>query len=211
MDVPKQKRQALLSRRERIEILLEEYRSLNSLLLFRLAAMDRRLPVSIGLVVAAIASALAIPVDARIAVLLITPPTLFWLVRSTVQHARAKEDHLRRIDEIEQAINLIAGEDLLVFQSQHPNQARIAAGRTGGVTVIAVCTGALAMLAFCVFLFLSEPNAIPQWIYLAYVTVFAIDAIAAPFVLSRYRYRKPTVVAPSARFPSPAEYHTHRV
>lgn len=132
-----------LSRLERIQILLEEYRSLNSLLLFRLAAMDRRLPVSVGIITAAMASILVVPAESRMALLLVTPPALFWLVRSTAQHARAKEDHLRRIDEVERAINSIAGEELLVFQSHRPIGSRVAAGRTGSITVVAVSSGRL--------------------------------------------------------------------
>jgi len=134
VDVQQRKRQEPLDRREQIEILLEEYRSLNSLLLFRLAAMDRRLPVSVGIIAAAIASMVAVPVDSQTALLFVIPPALFWLVRSTVQHARAKEDHLRRIAEIERTINSIAGEELLIFQSRHPNRSRVASGRTGNIT-----------------------------------------------------------------------------
>lgn len=191
MDVQVKKQQEPLSRRERIDILLEEYRSLNSLLLFRLAAMDRRLPVSVGIIAAAITSMVAVPADSRTALLFVIPPSIFWLVRSTVQHARAKEDHLRRIDEIERTINLIAGEELLVFQSRHPNRSRIAAGRTGSIAVVAVCSGALAMLMLCVFLYLNGANVVPPWLYLTYVAVIAIDVTSAPFALLQYRYRKP--------------------
>lgn len=180
-----------LSSRERIDVLLEEYRSLNALLLFRLTAMDRRLPVSFGFFAAAIASMFLLPFEARAAVLFVTPPALLWLVRSTVQHARAKEDHLRRIDEIERTINLLAGEDLLVFQSKHPNRSQVAAGRTGGITVISVSFGTLAMLILCLVLFLREADRIESWFYAAFVAAVALDVVSAPFVLSRYRYRKP--------------------
>ena len=186
-----------LTTRERIDILLQEYRALNSLLLFRLTAMDRRLPVSVGFMAAAIAAMLALPTDSRAAVLLVTPAGLFWLVRSTVQHARAKEDNLRRIDEIERVINSIAGEELLLFQSRHPNRSEVAAGRTGGVTIVAVSSGALAMLVLCLFLFLRDSTPIPPWLYAAYVAAIVIDVIWAPVALSRYRYRKPTNVLPS--------------
>jgi len=187
-----------LSRLERIQILLEEYRSLNSLLLFRLAAMDRRLPVSVGIITAAMASILVLPAESRTALLIVIPPALFWLVRSTVQHARAKEDHLRRIDEVERAINCIAGEQLLVFQSHHPSGSRVAAGRTGAITVVAVSSGAFAMLVLCVLVSLSQTNLIPPWLYVTYILVVAIDVIRAPFALSRYCYRRPTTDASSA-------------
>jgi len=191
-------RSAPLSRLERIQILLEEYRSLNALLLFRLAAMDRRLPVSAGIITAAIASMFAVPAESRTALLFVVPSALFWLVRSTAQHARAKEDHLRRIDELERAINSIAGEELLVFQSQRPSGSRVTAGRTGGITVVAVSSGALAMLVLCVFVFLSQTNLIPPWLYITYALIVAIDVIRVPVALSGYCYRRPTTVVPTA-------------
>ncbi len=191
-DVDTQDQDNCLCGRERIDILLEEYRSLNSLLLFRLTAMDNRLPLSAGFMAAAITSMLALPLDSRTAVLIVTPPALLWLVRTTVQHARAKEDHLRRIDEIEQAINLIAGEELLVFQSRHPNRCKVSAGRTGNVTVVATSSGALGMLLLCIFLFLREENPLPQWLYLAYVGAIAADVVVGRIALGRYRYQKPS-------------------
>lgn len=105
---------------------------------------------------------------------------------------------MRRIDEIERAINFIAGEELLVFQSHHPNQSRSTAGRTGGITVVAVSSGAFAMLMLCVFAFLSHESFIPAWIYVAYASFAAIDVIYAPITLSRYRYRRPNRVNPAA-------------
>ena len=190
MDTQFQKSRDRLSRQERIEILLEEYRSLNSLLLFRLAAMDRRLPVSVGFMAAAIASMLALPPDSRTALLLVTPASLFWLVRTTVQHAQAKEDHLRRIDEIERTVNAIANESLLTFQSRHPNRSEVPAGRTGGVTIIAVSSGAIAMLTLCLFLFFTEASSVHSYLYVVYVAAAAVDAVWAPVSLSRYRYQK---------------------
>ncbi len=180
----------VLSRRERIEILLEEYRALNSLLLFRLTAMDRRLPVSVGFFAVAVTSMLALPSDSRTAVLVVTPPALLWLVRTTVQHARAKEDHLRRIDEIEQTINSIAGEELLIFQSRHPNGATVAAGRSGRATVVATSFGAIAMLVMCLCVFLREPNSVPWWLYAIYVAAIGADIVSCTIGLSRYRYQK---------------------
>ena len=179
-----------LGRSEQIEILLEEYRTLNSLLLFRLSAMDRRLPVSVAFVAAAVASMSALPPDAQIAALLLTPVSLLWLVRSTVQHARAKEDHLRRIDEIERAVNSLAGATLLAFQSQHPSRRDVPSGRTGGVTVFAVTSGCTAMLGLCLFRLLNSPGPVPPWLYVAYVCGVALDVVMSQAGLSRYRYQK---------------------
>jgi len=190
MDLPSPASLQPLGPRDRIDILLEEYRALNALLMFRLTAMDRRLPISVGFMAAAIAALLALPPDSRMAVLIITPPALLWLVRTTVQHARAKEDHLRRIDEIEQTIHSIAGEKLLVFQSHHPNRAEFAAGRTGIATLVATSSGAFGMLMLCLFLFRREATPLPHWLYLVYITAISIDVLLGPIALARYRYQK---------------------
>jgi len=197
-----------LNVRDRIDILLEEYRSLNALLLFRLTAMDRRLPMSVGFMGAAIAALLALPPDSRAAVLIVTPPAVLWLVRTTIQHARAKEDHLRRIDEIERAVNSLAGMELLVFQSRHPNRGEVPAGRTGNAAVVATCSGAFGMLMLCLFLSFRDTTPLPRWIYLAYVAAIAADVVAGPIALSRYRYKRPKS-SDSTNEGDPN--HTHRV
>lgn len=176
--------------RDRIEILLEEYRSLNTLLVFRLTAMDRRLPVSVGVFAATIASVAALPKDTRLAILLALPLALLWLVRTTVQHARAKEDHLRRIDEIERMVNVLARAELLVFQSRHPNQCLVPSGRTGKATVQGVGVSGLVMLGLCAFLFLRNGSDFPTWMYLAYVVGVGLDVVWIFMDLRRYRYRK---------------------
>ena len=182
--------------RDRIEILLEEYRSLNTLLIFRLTAMDRRLPVSAGVFAATMASVAALPQDSRLAILLAMPLALLWLVRTTVQHARAKEDHLRRIDEIERMVNVLAREDLLVFQSRHPNRCLVPSGRTGKSTVLGVGVSGLVMLGLCAFLFLRDGIDFPTWIYFAYVAGVGLDLVWIFMVLDRYRYRKATPSPP---------------
>ena len=179
-----------IDKRAQIDILLVEYRSLNKLLLFRLAAMDRRLPVSVGFFALTAATVLAIPQDLRIAILLVTPLGVFWFVRTTAQHARAKEDHLRRIDEIERMVNSLVGIDLLVFQSRHPNRRTSTSGRTGQVTVTATSCSGLFMLFFCVVLFLREVSFFPVVLYLAYVAGVAFDVAYCSWRLLRYRYQK---------------------
>jgi len=79
-----------------------------SLLLFRLVAMDRRLPIAGGGIVVALAGSAAMPDELRLATLVVLPASLAWLVWTTANHARSKEDHLRRIDEIEPEVNKLA-------------------------------------------------------------------------------------------------------
>ena len=178
----------------RIQVLLEEYRALYGLLTFRLTAMDRRLPAVGGTLGAVLGSATTMPESMRMAFLLGLPTAILWLLLSTVQHARSKEDHLRRIDEIERLVNRLAGEELLVFQSRHPNKARHAGGRSGFAAVFGVLTVCLIMLAACAY-FMQTPARLlvsaelgSYVIYLAACALLMLWAVAG---LTRYRYVRP--------------------
>ena len=191
----------------RIQILLEEYRVLYALLTFRLTAMDRRLPAIWGTLAALLGSTTAMPDPIRLAFLLGLPVALLWLFLSTVQHARSKEDHVRRIDEIERLINRIAGEELLVFQSRHPNKARHTGGRTGFGSVFAVLSVCLIMLGACMYT-VQTPRALlaPDRLamYVVYLSGCSTLMLAATMRLSRYRYRRPPP-------DGPAIFLTHRL
>lgn len=178
----------------RITVLLEEYRALYGLVTFRLSAMDRRLPVAGGALWALLSSTTAMPPDTKLCFLLGLPAALLWLVRSTVEHAQSKEDHLRRIDEIERLVNSLAGEELLVFQSRHPNKRGPTAGRTGLATVRAVLSACVTMLAACTYLAAGSPHMLPVWGhrgYQAYVVVCGMLMTHGVVKLRRYRYRRP--------------------
>jgi hypothetical protein len=180
-----------VSTETRIQILLEEYRALYSLLTFRLTAMDRRLPAISGTLAGILCSIPAMPDETRLAFLMGLPLAVLWLFLTTVQHARSKEDHLRRIDEIERRVNDFAGEDLLVFQSSHPNKARYPGGRTGFGSVLAILTACLIMLAACMYTVqVPRPLFAPK-IFDIYVTYLACSAAVLLLVtmrLARYRY-----------------------
>lgn len=177
----------------RIEILLEEYRALYSLLTFRLTAMDRRLPVIGGTLAGILGSTTAMPDSTRVAFLLGLPIALLLLFLSTVQHARSKEDHLRRIDEIERLVNGLVGEELLVFQSRHPNKARYTGGRTGFGSVLAILSTCLLMLAGCVYTIQASRlnSTVELASYAAYSVVCAAIMLAATRRLHHYRYQRP--------------------
>jgi len=193
----------------RIQILLEEYRALYSLLTFRLTAMDRRLPAIGGTLAGILGSTTAMPDQTRLAFLLGLPVALLWLFLSTVQHARSKEDHLRRIDEIERLVNRLAGEELLVFQSRHPNKARHPGGRTGFGSVLAVLSVCLTMIGVCMYT-VQTPRALltheESTIYAAYLSGCAALMLAATIRLSRYRYCRSlpcgTLLFEARQFPS---------
>ena len=185
----------------RIQILLEEYRALYSLLTFRLTAMDRRLPAIGGTLAAVLGSTTAMPDQTRLAFLLGLPIALLWLFFSTVQHARSKEDHLRRIDEIERLVNHFVGEELLVFQSCHPAKARYPGGRTGFNSVFGVLLSCQAMLCACSYVAqtthsLGLRNQLDA--YFGTLLTFALLMLVEIVRLARYRperlYSPPSAV-----------------
>lgn len=181
-----------LGNRDRVHVLIEEYRALYGLLSFRLAAVDQRLPIVGGALTAVLGSVSALPDDSQLGVLLAMPVALAWLLRMTVYHARSKEDVLRRIDEVERQVNQIAGEELLAFQSRHPSRQRTISGRTGMGTVSSVLSFCLAGLLGCVALMVSQQPADARLLagYVAYVAVAALDFLHLVLRLRRYRYAK---------------------
>lgn len=188
-----------LADRERIAILTEEYRALYQLVLFRLRAMDQRIPTAGGALGVVIGSVPALPPETQLLFLAGIPSCLSWIVATTLGHARSKEDHLRRIDEIERMVNRIAGEELLVFQSQHPNRKAATAGRTGTAAMLAVGAACLTALAACIVLFHSRALVDPELglAYDAYVGVTAAYLVHAVIALRCYRYqRRPGTPAP---------------
>lgn len=162
------------------------------LLAFRLAAVDQRLPLIGGALLAVVGSLDSLPDAGRRGVLFVTPLALAWLLRLTVYHARSKEDVLRRIDEIERHVNQIAGEELLLFQSRHPSRARTTAGRSGMGTVLSVLWFCAAGLLGCLALIANQRNSEPHVLvgYAAYVSIVAVDLVHVVIRLRRYRYAK---------------------
>jgi len=130
----------------RIEVLLSEYRALNALLLFRLAALDRRLPLAGGLLTGSLAAIPALPNDARPVILWAVPAASVWLLADAIAQARSKEDHLHHLAEIERCLNRLAGQPLIRFQSSHPSRGRFVAGRSGQSTVVGITIAATAWL-----------------------------------------------------------------
>src|SRR5947207_3388849 len=88
-----------------LKALFEEYRALYSLATFRMAALDRRMPVTAGAVAAVMGGLDVVSRDSQLLILLGSPLALVWFVRATVNHARSFEDVLRRIEQIELSVN----------------------------------------------------------------------------------------------------------
>lgn len=170
---------------------MEEHRALYGLLSFRLAAVERSLPVAGGTLAAILSGSACLPPETRRVVLLAMPAALLWLMRTTCAHARSKEDVVRRLGELEGAVNHIAGEELLAFQSRHPNRGKHVSGRSGGTTVFGVLSFCLTAVTACAWIALPLwPNWMMRAVYGAYVLCVAADAIASVWRLGRYAYRK---------------------
>lgn len=131
-----------------VQVLLEEYRQLYELVRFRLAALDQRVPLAGVALVAALAGIGSLTVPMQVVFLVAIPLSLLWWLTMTATHARSFEDALRRIEEIEQRVNRLCGEELLVFQSSHPGRGQVG-GRTGQQTVQAVLTASAIVLGAC--------------------------------------------------------------
>ncbi len=182
---------AAMSETDRVRVLLEEYKALYGLLSFRLAAVERSVPVAGGTLAAILSGSGSLPSETQRVVLLAMPAALLWLMRTTCAHARSKEDVVRRVAELEGAVNHIAGEELLAFQSRHPNRGQRVSGRSGGTTVFGVLSFCLTAVTACAWM------AIPLWpgwvvraAYCGYAIAVATDAVATVWHLGRYVYRK---------------------
>lgn len=198
----KGERQSGIDDAKRIDILLAEYAALYELVTYRMTAMDRRLPVVSGTLAALLGSLTIMPDEFRLVFLLGLPAALAALMLTTSSHGMSKEDHLRRIDEIERHVNAIAGEDLLLFQSCHPK--KTSAGthdRTASGTVSAIVTACGIMLAACSFIFhlTVAPSLEFRVAYHAYVAGTALYLVRLLLLFRSYRYRRqPSDSAPIA-------------
>ncbi len=180
-----------LDKRDRTDVLLEEYRALYTLAQFRMAALDRRVPVAGTALAMSLGGAFVAPMAVQATVLIVLPIAVLWLVRTTINHARSFEDALRRIEQIERHVNQIAGETLLAFQSSHPSRGETVGGRTGRESVLAVALAATGSLVACIALavLLRHDVVVVQLLYLL-VPVGVSGLIARELHrLERYRYR----------------------
>jgi hypothetical protein len=176
----------------RIKVLLDEYRALNQLLIFRLTAMERRVPTLGGALGVILGSIPVLPPEPQAISLVGLPATTAWFLLTTVSHARAKEDLLRRIDEIERSVNGIAGEELLAFQSRHPGRFASVSGRGGATAILAVFSACLLLLFGCSVLFQNIGHPLSEFskLYEAYLAATAIAMAISIVGLSRYGYTK---------------------
>jgi hypothetical protein len=168
----------------------EEYRALYGLVEFRMSALDRRVPVTAAAFAGGVASIQAVPAESQLILYLGLPIALFWFMRTTVNHARSFEDVLRRIEEIEHAVNQLLGNKVLRFQSTHPSRHRRVGGRTGHESVLAVLTTVELLLAAVAFQVTHgfTTASVSTWFYLGFLTVIAGTTGKQVVRLARYTY-----------------------
>jgi hypothetical protein len=163
--------------------LLEEYRQLYGLVLFRLQALDQRLALAGAGLVALLASMAVLPPPALWVLpppalwvlLLAAPASMPWLLRSSLRHAQSFQDALDRIAAIEQAINTLARGQAMNFQSTHPSRRLRTGGRTGHETVEAIQGAAAVVLSSCLYLVgLADP--IGPWAHTGYAALIGLVA-----------------------------------
>lgn len=178
------------SRSELLYALFEEYRVLYGLAVFRMNALDRRVPVAGGMLAAFVGGLTTLPQNAQLMVLVGLPAALVWFMRATVNHARSFEDVLRRIEEIEREVNRLLEKNVLRFQSRHPSGRSEVGGRTGRETTGAALATILLLLIACAYQYrLTMPASDGKWS--AYVSYLALSGIMATWErirLKRYAY-----------------------
>lgn len=137
----------------RVRLLIEEYRAVNQLLLFRLEAMEQRLPLTAAGIGALLVSTAALPHISQVILLIGLPfAVLFW-VRSILFHALSKEDAKQRLREIEHEAAELCREPVLRFQSEHPSATGPVGGRTAVQAIgLAIVVGGIVLIV-CYTLF----------------------------------------------------------
>ena len=179
------------ARDSQLNATFQEYNALYQLVIFRLNALDKRAPVTVAAFAAVLVSVQSLPISSQLLVLLFLPPSLIWLMRTTVNHARSFEDALRRIEVLEQSVNLRLDAPIMGFQSQHPSRGREVGGRTGRESVQAVLGSILLLLLAAGYQMhvTALLSGFPEWVYDAGLLVIAALSIQQRVQLSSYRYR----------------------
>lgn len=162
---------------------------------FRLASLDRRIPLAGAALTTFLTSVPLLPSLAAILVLVVVPISLVWFCRTTINHARSFEDALRRIEQIESAVNDLVGARLLTFQSSHPSRGTTVGGRTGVESVNAVLVVSAVLLGACVVLMHAAADAsylaevrFGMVGYSVYVVAVSVSLLRLLSRWRRYRY-----------------------
>jgi hypothetical protein len=138
----------------------------------------------------AVASLQAVPRESQVILFVGLSVGLLWLMRTTVNHARSFQDVLRRIEEIERAVNRLIGGEVLRFQSRHPSRHRQVGGRTGRESVLAVLVTVYLVLAAAAFQATQAFTTFSAWtlLYLCLLAFIAFATYQQVARLSKYTY-----------------------
>lgn len=178
----------MLSDGKRLALLIEEYKALYTLVVYRMTSLEQRVAVVTAILAATVTASASLQTNFQLPVLIGLPVVLLFLFESTINHARSFEDILRRIDEIERAVNSIAQEVLLAFQSQHPSKGKAVGGRIGSLSVRYVLIIATMLLLGGSLAF--RGLALSLWVEAAYSGICIVILIYMAFLYRKYlRYR----------------------
>lgn len=167
-----------------------------SLVLYRLSALDQRIPIATAAITTVFGSIAVLPETLQIVLLIAVPLSLVWLVATTTNHARSLEDAFRRIEVIELSANATAKLQVMAFQSTHPSRGKRVGGRTGQNTVDAVSATALLLITGCYFLAVQLVQSMWHTAYCLYVAV----TLAAMWRIVRSVRRYAYVTTPATSF-----------
>ncbi len=181
-----------LARLDQIDILLEEYRALHSLALYRIGSLERRVPVAGAVFTGLLGVASLTPGVLQLSLLVALPIVAVLFVATTLNHVKSFEDLLRRIEVIERSVNGLAGADLMAFQSNHPSRRRHIGGRIGMGSAASVATASLLLIGLCASLYYaSEPThgiggPLPI-LYGAFLIAATLSSLILTLRIKRYR------------------------
>lgn len=173
----------------RVRLLIEEYRAVNQLLLFRLQAMEQRLPLTAAGIGALLVSTAALPRISQIILLIGLPFAILFWVRSILFHALSKEDAKYRIREIECEVAELCGEPVLRFQLEHPSAIGPVGGRTAFQAIwLATIVGGIGLIV-CYSLFATFVSR--DMYLLLYALGLCLATLSASQALYRFALRQP--------------------
>jgi len=173
----------------RVRLLIEEYRAVHQLLMFRLEAMEHRLPLTGAGIGALLVAASALPWVSQLTLLICLPLAVLFWTRSILFHALSKEDAKKRIREIESEVAMLCGRPVLRFQREHPSATGPIGGRTAAQAIYLALVVGGAVLLTCHSLFTSL---VSNHTYVAiYGLGLCIIILGVSHALFQYAIRQP--------------------
>lgn len=175
----------------RVRLLIEEYRAVHQLLMFRLEAMEQRLPLTGAGIGALLVAVSALPWVSQVILLICLPLAVLFWTRSILFHALSKEDAKERIREIESEVAALCGEPVLRFQSEHPSATGPIGGRTAAQAIYLALVVGGSVLLTCHSLFTSIVTS--ERLVVLYGLGLCLTTFGISHALFQYAIRQPRV------------------